>query len=52
MKKSKENTLLQKNTTAALAFIAKGFAVTAANSACCCLYHQPPKPDLKSLRKF
>lgn len=28
------------------------FAVVGANTCCCCLYHQPEKPDLTNMRKF
>lgn len=35
-----------------LAFMALTFASIAANTFCAAIYHQPEKPDLKSLRKF
>ena len=28
------------------------FSIIGANSRCCCIFHQPEKPDLKKLRRF
>lgn len=35
-----------------LATFAVVFSVVGANSACCCIFHQPEKPDMKKLRKY
>lgn len=35
-----------------LASIALVFAVIGANTKCCCIFHQPKKPNMKKLRKF
>lgn len=35
-----------------IASAAKTFAAIGANSACCFIYHQPEKPDLRKLRKY
>ncbi|MGB8454869.1 MAG: cyclic lactone autoinducer peptide [Anaerocolumna sp.] len=35
-----------------LASVALTFAIIGANTACCCIFHQPKKPDMKKLRKF
>lgn len=52
MKKLKEFITRHMKASNALACMALAFAVIAANSPCCCVYHQPDKPNLKSLRKF
>lgn len=28
------------------------FSLIGANTCCCCIFHQPDKPDLKKLRRF
>lgn len=45
---------IKKNSNVAnmLASIALVFTVIAANSPCCCIYHQPEKPEMKKMRKF
>lgn len=52
MKKIKDIMLHHRNVSGTLASMALTFAVVGANTCCCCLYHQPDKPDLKALRRF
>lgn len=52
MKEIKKRIFCQLKSSNIIASIALAFAVIAANSPCCCVYHQPQKPDLKALRKF
>lgn len=52
MKRFKEFALHHMKASNTLACVALAFAFIAANSPCCCVYHQPDKPNLKSLRKF
>lgn len=52
MKKFKEFALRHMNASSALACLALTFAMIGANTYCCCIFHQPEKPDLKALRKF
>lgn len=52
MKRFKEFVLHHMKASNTLACVALAFAFIAANSPCCCVYHQPDKPNLKSLRKF
>ena len=52
MKKFKEFITRHMKASNTLACMAFAFAVIAANSPCCCVYHQPDKPNLKNLRKF
>lgn len=52
MKIIKEFMLRHMKASNTLACMALAFAVIAANSPCCCVYHQPDKPELKHLRKF
>lgn len=41
-----------KTFTKGLAVFALVFATYSANSACWCFFHQPEKPNMKTLRKF
>ena len=52
MKQSKKETVKQTILSDTIANIALTFSKIGANSKCCCIYHQPEKPDLKKLRKF
>lgn len=52
MKKFKEFVLHHMKAPNILACLALAFAFIGANTLCCCVYHQPDKPNLKSLRKF
>lgn len=52
MKRFKEFVLHHMKAANILACMALAFTFIAANSPCCCVYHQPDKPNLKSLRKF
>lgn len=52
MKKIKAFLLHYTKSYNVLACIALAFAIVGANSPCCCIYHQPDKPNLRELRKF
>ena len=52
MKKNKKSVSYHLKVSNVLACLALVFASVAANTVCCCIYHQPEKPDLKSLRRY
>lgn len=50
--KQKASVTRGSKTSKAVASLALAFASAGANSACCFIYHQPEKPDLKKIRKY
>lgn len=49
LRKKMQNSSVMASAITAFAF---AFSVIGANSGCCCIFHQPEKPDLKKLRRF
>ncbi len=52
MKVQKLKLLNQKVLAGIIASFALFFSIIGANSCCCCIFHQPDKPELGKLRKY